>query len=165
MYDAEPVFVSEGDDQFGERLVGYAAAELSIQRIDRGLAQGVAVDVVDCVMERRGVEQGALDAFGVTLESFIRAEAGSGRAAELAAHLLFLAGDVFGRLADQFVMRLVTRQGRRVGRACRGPQNLELAFGHALAVSVHPGQGVVSLCRAHVDQDALRPLRRRRIGA
>ena len=51
MNDAEAVVLAHFDDKAGEVLVGDAAAHLSVEGIDGGLAQGMAVDVVDGAAE------------------------------------------------------------------------------------------------------------------
>ena len=124
----------------------------------------MAVDVVDGAPQRRGVEQRAPDAVGVALQPLVGAEARAGGAAELAADLLLLGGDVPGGLADQGVVGLVPRQGRRAGRTFGGAQNLEPALGDAPAVAVHPDQGVVPLRGAQVDERARRTPRRLVVG-
>ena len=86
MNDAEAVVLAHFDDEAGEVLVGDAAAQLAVQGIDRGLAQGMAVDVVDCAAEGVGVEDSTPDFLSVVLQPVIGAEAGAGGAAQLSAY-------------------------------------------------------------------------------
>ena len=52
--DTEAVVLAHCDDEGGEVLVGDAAAQLAVEGIDGGLAQGMAVDVVDGAAEGVG---------------------------------------------------------------------------------------------------------------
>ena len=81
----QPVLLTQGHDDVGELDVVHAAAELPVQCIDRRLAQGIAVNVVDGLVQRIPVKQLALDVFGVLLEAGIGAEAGAGGPPKLAA--------------------------------------------------------------------------------
>ena len=56
MNDAEAVVLAHFDDKAGEVLVGDAASQLAVQGIDRGLAQGMEVDIVDGATQLLGVE-------------------------------------------------------------------------------------------------------------
>ena len=53
---AQPVLLSQCHDYLGELTVIHAASQLSVQRIDRRLPQGVAVDVIDGLVQRVNVE-------------------------------------------------------------------------------------------------------------
>ena len=56
MNDAEAVVLAHFDDEGGEVFVGNAAAQLAVQGIDRGLAQGMEVDIVDGATQLLGIE-------------------------------------------------------------------------------------------------------------
>ena len=58
---AETVFLAQSDHELGQVVVADAAAKLAVERVDGGLAQGEAVDVVDGLGELRLIEQRALD--------------------------------------------------------------------------------------------------------
>ena len=161
--DAKPVVVSERDDQLREGLVRDAAVQLAVQRIHRCLTQGIAVNVFDGAPQRIRIEQRAFDVFRIVLEPIVRAKPRARGPTELTAHLFFLAGNVLCGFANQIVVGLVARQGRRIGHAGGNAQNLELALGHAIALAVHPRQGIVPLRGTHIHQRALGSLWRFRI--
>ena len=103
-----------------------------------GLAQGVAVDVVDRPAKGLGVEQGVLEAVRVILEALVGSEASAGGPTELAAHRVLLAGDVLDRLPYEVVMVRVAFDGGRGREALGCAEYFELALGHALSSAVHP---------------------------
>ena len=90
--DAQPALVPERGDQLGEGLVGDAAAQLAVQRIDGGLTQRIAVDIVDGLPQRRRVEHQSLDALRVALQALVGAKTRPGGPTELPPDLPLLAG-------------------------------------------------------------------------
>ena len=138
-----------------------AATQLAVERIDRGLAQGMAVDVVDGAAEGLRVEDSAPDFLSIVLQPVIGAETGAGRAAQLSADLPFVAGDALRGLADERIVVLMAGQGGRVGPTMGGAQDFELALGYAATVAVEPDEGVVVVGGAQVDEHAVGPRRAR----
>ena len=75
---AEPVLLTQRHDDFGQLIVGNATAKLPVKGVHCRGTQGIAIDVVDGLMERVHVEQLALDRVGVGFEASVCAEARTG---------------------------------------------------------------------------------------
>ena len=60
MDNAKTVVLAQFDDQIGQIVVGDSAAQLAVERVDRCLAQRMAVDIVDCPTQRIGDKAGQL---------------------------------------------------------------------------------------------------------
>lgn len=123
-----------------------------VRGIDCGRLQRVAIDIVNCLFQVVDIKEGVFQVLGVLFETFVNAEAGAGGTAELTAWLFFFAGNMFGGFANQIVVSLEARPCRSVGKAFGSSENLKLAFGDTLAIGADPGQRVIFLGGAHVDQ-------------
>ena len=143
---------------FGQVAVRDPGAELAVEGLDRHRAQREAVDLVDRPVQLGEIEEGALDRGREPLEPLVGAEAGARRAAELAAGGALLLGDQLDRALDQAVVILAPGQGRLPGSAGGGLEDRELRVGDAPALGIHPGQRVVALAGAQVDEGAGRGL-------
>ncbi len=63
--NAEPVLFVKGHHEVGERLVGDARPELTVQRVNGCLSERVAVDMLDGLVQERRFEERALDVLRV----------------------------------------------------------------------------------------------------
>ena len=133
--------------------------ELPVQRVGGRLAQRIAVDILDRLEQFRGVEQRALDPLRIALQPLVGAEARAGRPAQLPADRLLLGHDQLDALAAPGHGAASCRGSAGVsGAHCGRLQDGELRLGDAVAVPVHPGQRVVALGGAQVDQHPVRRL-------
>lgn len=72
-----PFFPPERNDQFGQCLIGNTAVQLSVQRTQRSLTQGIARRQLPDVDVR--IEQGPRDLFSMALELLVGAKPSSRR--------------------------------------------------------------------------------------
>ena len=99
--EAEPVLLMQRHDDFGQLVIGDAAAKLSVQCILCRRAQGIAVDVVYGLAESIHVEKLALDGDSAYfIEALVGAEAGAGGPSQLAANFLLLFDNVLDALGN-----------------------------------------------------------------
>ena len=158
---AQATFVAQGNHELGKGLIGDAASELAIERVDRRLAQRVAIDLIDGLEEFLRLEQGAFGLSSISLEPLVSAEASAGGPAELAANGLFFLNNEFDPFTDKLMVPFVPRQGGGIRLACCSLEDGELRFGDAVAVLIYPGQCVVALPSSDVNQHSLRRFLRR----
>src|SRR4051812_38374705 len=90
----QAVFVAQGNHQFGQRIIADPALQLPIQSIGCALGQGVTIDVVYCLEQKRRGEESLLSLTSVLLESLVDAETGPGWPAKLATAAGLLGNDM-----------------------------------------------------------------------
>jgi hypothetical protein len=122
-----------------------------------GLAQRKLIDLLDRFSELRWIEQRSLDLFAMAFKPLVGPKASAGRAAELLPDQLLLACDVLDPFRDHRVVLFLTGQGRRARFARGGLENFKLGLGDVLPVPPNPGERVVALGGAEIDEYAVRP--------
>ena len=143
--DAQSIFFAQGNDQLGKVFVTDAAAELAVESVGGGLAQWVAIDVLNGTLEGIGVEERAFDGLGMVLESFVGAVARTGRPTELPADRFLFHGDVLHTGLDEGMVVVVAGHSRSVRSTLGGFEDGELRFSDRFPGSIDPGEGVVAL--------------------
>ena len=75
MHDAQPIFLTQGDHECSQILVGYAGAKLTVQRVDCRWPQRIAMNILNGLVELLRLEKCAFRVFRESLQLHISAEA------------------------------------------------------------------------------------------